>query len=275
MNSPEGSKQPLRGPDIIERATQIYGRNDQRRFALLHSNFCAIFGDTSGTVKYQTKSTPLHCQSPSFLLRHLSDLYVYAIAAFTFIDFSLSTRTSPAILPNPEISTVSAAKLAISTHLLQDISFQPQIMPEAEGSQSQTQSQRQNRGRNHGHRRGRGGKSRPQVDDSRSGGTSAPAQSEASQSQAGSAATQNQAQAPAQGPSRSNQRGRGGRPRGQRAAGRGAARNDVPRPQARRAFGGHLTSTTAEADDESVDLAASLSGDAPEFVPGQPIVPRR
>lgn len=53
-------------------------------------------------------------------------------------------------------------------------------------------------------------------------------------------------------------------------------RNDAPRPSAQRAFGGHLTSATAETgDDDSVFVAASLSADAPEFVPGQPIVTRR
>jgi hypothetical protein len=36
-----------------------------------------------------------------------------------------------------------------------------------------------------------------------------------------------------------------------------------------------MTSETAEADDDAFSVAPSLSADAPEFVPGQPIKTRR
>ncbi|KAH0595526.1 hypothetical protein MHUMG1_06701 [Metarhizium humberi] len=154
-------------------------------------------------------------------------------------------------------------------------------MPEAEGSQAQNQSQRPNRGRNHGHRRGRGGKTRQLVDGSRSGGASAPSQSETFQSQAGSTATQRQIQASSEAPARSipdgsnsNQRGRDRRPRGPRQVGRGSARHDAPRSFVHRSFGGHLTGVSGEAGDSAVSAAPSLSADAPEFVPGKPLVTR-
>ncbi|EFY87775.1 hypothetical protein J3459_003979 [Metarhizium acridum] len=154
-------------------------------------------------------------------------------------------------------------------------------MPEAEGSQAQTQSQRPNRGRNHGHRRGRGGKSRQLAEGSRSGAASAPSQSETFQSQAGSTATQTQIRGSFQPPARSipdgsnsNQRGRGRKGRGPRQAGRGSARHDAPRSFAHRSFGGHLTGATGEAGDSPVSAAPSLSADAPEFVPGKPLVTR-
>lgn len=172
--------------------------------------------------------------------------------------------------------------MATSTALPQNASSQPQIMPEAEGSQAQTQSQRPNRGRNHGHRRGRGGKTRQLADGSRSGSASAPSQSETFQSQAGSTATQRQSQASSEAPTRSipdgsnsNQRGRDRRPRGPRQVGRGSARHDAPRSFAHRSFGGHLTGISGEAGDSAVSAAPSLSADAPEFVPGKPLVTRR
>ncbi|OAA42560.1 NF-X1 type zinc finger family protein [Metarhizium rileyi] len=154
-------------------------------------------------------------------------------------------------------------------------------MPDAEGSQAQSQSQRPSRARNHGHRRGRGGNSRKPLDGSRSGGSTAPAESETSHSQAGSIATQIQTQFSSQAPARSSsdfsnsgQRGRDRRTRGSRQTDRSAPRNVAPRPLGHRSFGGHLTSTAVEAGDESVSVTASLSADAPEFIPGKPLVTR-
>lgn len=158
-------------------------------------------------------------------------------------------------------------------------------MPDPEVSQARTESQRQNRGRNHGHRRGRRGGNRPQVNGSRPGADSASSQSDAPRTQPGSVATQTPPQAhvsdsPRTESSNPGSRGRGrNRPsRGQRQSERGElASRDAPRPQAHRAFGGHLTSAVAGNDSDygSSIVAPSLSGDAPEFVPGQPVVPRK
>ncbi|GAB0136236.1 hypothetical protein EsDP_00004547 [Epichloe bromicola] len=159
-------------------------------------------------------------------------------------------------------------------------------MPDSEVSQARTESQRQNRGRNRGHRRGRLGGNRPQVNGSRPGADSASSQSDAPRSQPGPVATQTPPQAhisdsPRTESSNPGSRGRRGRnrpSRGQRQSERGElASRDAPRPPAHRAFGGHLTSAVAENDSDygpSI-VAPSLSGDAPEFVPGQPVVPRK
>ncbi|KAE8444175.1 hypothetical protein EG329_000772 [Mollisiaceae sp. DMI_Dod_QoI] len=58
---------------------------------------------------------------------------------------------------------------------------------------------------------------------------------------------------------------RGGHGRGGRGGGRGGSQLMV---NGQRAFGGQLTSTAPPASE------GSLAGDAPEFVPGQPVVPR-
>ena len=90
--------------------------------------------------------------------------------------------------------------------------------------------------------------------------------------------------AAAQSSAQSSSPARGGRQRrgGARRGGRGSA-NSVPQPSAgpstRRAFGGHLTTGPGADDDEgeaaSVSVPPSLSGDAPEFVPGQTVALRR
>ncbi|ORY65982.1 NF-X1 type zinc finger protein [Pseudomassariella vexata] len=67
-----------------------------------------------------------------------------------------------------------------------------------------------------------------------------------------------------------NARGRGRR--GPRKSRRGGAEPTTPRTTfgTQRAFGGHLTTEAQSA----ADIAAGLSADAPEFVPGQPLAPR-
>jgi hypothetical protein len=71
---------------------------------------------------------------------------------------------------------------------------------------------------------------------------------------------------------RQNRRG-GERQGGQRGRGGRGGRPPEPgnaRPTGRRAFGGHLTTENDDNENEDLD-ALSLSADAPEFVPGQPI----
>ncbi|KAF8849805.1 hypothetical protein BDZ45DRAFT_662660 [Acephala macrosclerotiorum] len=60
-------------------------------------------------------------------------------------------------------------------------------------------------------------------------------------------------------------RGRGGNSRGGRGGGRGGSQLMV---NGQRAFGGQLTSSTPAANE------GSLAGDAPEFIPGRPVIPR-
>ncbi|PTB65420.1 hypothetical protein BBK36DRAFT_1205358 [Trichoderma citrinoviride] len=149
-----------------------------------------------------------------------------------------------------------------------------EIMPEGEASQSQNQSQGASRGASRGRRgRGRGGRGRghhggpaqgtpghaaPQVDGSENLSASTPAP------------TSQQDSTPPSNPSRQARGGRSRRgPRGER----GGARHSAPRapqPATTRRFGGHLTVDTEDASSE----APSLSAEAPEFVPGQPVLPR-
>lgn len=70
-------------------------------------------------------------------------------------------------------------------------------------------------------------------------------------------------------------RARPSKGRGGNRGGRGSGRKpETPsRPATHRAFGGHLTSETPD-DAESESGAASLNGDAPVFVPGQPMTAR-
>lgn len=149
------------------------------------------------------------------------------------------------------------------------------IMPEGEAAQSQNQSQGASRGASRGRRgRGRGGRGRghhggsaqdaqgrsaPQADSSDTAPSSTPA------------STSQQDSAPSSNPSR---QARGGRSRrGLRQGERGGARHGAPRapqPATTRRFGGHLT-VGAE---DTPSNAPSLSAEAPEFVPGQTVLPR-
>ncbi|KAJ6783122.1 hypothetical protein PWT90_07157 [Aphanocladium album] len=143
-------------------------------------------------------------------------------------------------------------------------------MPESQGNPSQTPSQGSSRGRsNHGRRGGRNGRGPRPKNGPSEGSGDAPALNGTS----GSAAPtqQNPAREP-------NQRSRGGRNRSSKhqIGVSGSAPNGA-RPAGRRAFGGHLTSATEENGESSNAVSsspASLSADAPEFVPGQPVVSR-
>lgn len=72
--------------------------------------------------------------------------------------------------------------------------------------------------------------------------------------------------------SRSSRGSRGRRGTKQSSRGSGIRGGAAPRPTAQRAFGGRLTSNI---EAEEASIALELSGDAPEFVPGQPVITRR
>ncbi|EQK98547.1 zinc finger domain-containing protein [Ophiocordyceps sinensis CO18] len=140
-------------------------------------------------------------------------------------------------------------------------------MPDTEGSQPRPQSQRQ-RGRGHpGRRSGRGGRGRAHEDGSGPGGGNV--SSRDPPSIAATRPESRQQEVASERPSESH-RGRSRRGRGPRPGGRVAAGRGTPRPATYRSFGGHLTSEA----DESGSAAPFLSADAPEFVPGQPVVSR-
>ncbi|KAG5979528.1 hypothetical protein E4U55_005075 [Claviceps digitariae] len=150
-----------------------------------------------------------------------------------------------------------------------------------EVSQARTEPHNPSRGSTREHRRGRGGRNRPRVSASSSGGETRTPQSDASRLQASSIAAPIAALDWSSGSSRRETSNRGSRGRkrqsqGQRQSRRdGAASHNVTRPPAQRAFGGHLTRARENnSDGRSSVLTGSLSGDAPEFVPGQLVVPR-
>ncbi|KAJ3494781.1 hypothetical protein NLG97_g3856 [Lecanicillium saksenae] len=144
-------------------------------------------------------------------------------------------------------------------------------MPETQGNSSQTPSQGSSRGRNsHGRRGGRNGRGPRPKNGASEGSSDGPALNGASDSSA--APTQ-------QNPTReSNQRSRGNRNRPpKRQTGVSGSAPNGARPAGRRAFGGHLTSATEDGNETANAVpspVASLSADAPEFVPGQPVVSR-
>ncbi|KAK5990460.1 FKBP12-associated-like protein [Cladobotryum mycophilum] len=147
-------------------------------------------------------------------------------------------------------------------------------MPEGEGSQTQVpQPQGSSRGASRNRRgRGRGGRGRGQSD--------GPSQQTRGQGPSSNNPADVNPTAPAATPTpepsssvASARAGRGGRGRrGQRPTERGGASNRaarVPRPGPSRSFGGHLTAAVEESTE-----TASLSADAPEFVPGRPVAKR-
>ncbi|PWI74332.1 NF-X1 finger transcription factor [Purpureocillium lilacinum] len=141
-----------------------------------------------------------------------------------------------------------------------------QVMPDADTPQVRTQSQDPSRRGHHGRRRARGGRARGPVDGSHRGGSNAPGDDVASQASLPTPSaprTSNE-------PSRASGEQRARRGRGQRGGGRGASGRGAAQPPAHRAFGGHLTTGT----DDATPSARTLSGDAPEFVPGQPLATR-
>ncbi|KAG6008330.1 hypothetical protein E4U21_004656 [Claviceps maximensis] len=149
-------------------------------------------------------------------------------------------------------------------------------MPNPEVSQARTESLNSSSRSTRDYRSGRGGRNRSRVRASRSGDDTITVQSEASRIQHSSIAAPITASNGTTGFQRediSNRgyRGRKRRNRGQRQSGRdGVASHNVSRPPAQRAFGGHLSSGLGgDLNNRSSVLAASLSGDAPEFVPGR------
>ncbi|CEJ82570.1 hypothetical protein VHEMI02629 [[Torrubiella] hemipterigena] len=146
-------------------------------------------------------------------------------------------------------------------------------MSEASGSQTQTQTSESSRGRSRqGQRGGRANRQRKPQDGASVRGSGASTAGEPSTTQPNGASEQS-SPSNSQQQSRSSRGGRG--QRGQRQNGRGQGRRpEAPtKPATRRAFGGHLTSE-AHDDTQSETGSLSLSGDAPVFVPGQPIVAR-
>ncbi|KAG6220944.1 hypothetical protein E4U26_006285 [Claviceps purpurea] len=149
-------------------------------------------------------------------------------------------------------------------------------MPNLEVSQARSEPQRLSRGSKRGRRRGQCGRSRSEVSSHRSGGDTRTSSSDASRIKPGSTAAPITGSTSASGSGRSgiiNPRSRDRRLRGQCQSGRrGGAAHDIPRPSAQRTFGGRLTSVLEhEVGGEPSTLAVSLSGSAPEFVPGRPV----
>ncbi|KAM0462436.1 hypothetical protein ACHAPV_003912 [Trichoderma viride] len=151
-------------------------------------------------------------------------------------------------------------------------------MPEGEASQAQNPSQNASRGAPRARRgRGRGGRGRGGH---HHGDQAQTAQGQPAPQQAGSETPSNltanlsQQEPAASGNSSRSSRGGRGR-RGPRQSERGGARHSAPRaplPGPSRRFGGHLTVEVDDADAEAD--APELSAEAPEFVPGQPVLPR-
>ncbi|KJZ73665.1 hypothetical protein HIM_06998 [Hirsutella minnesotensis 3608] len=143
-------------------------------------------------------------------------------------------------------------------------------MPETEGPQSRPPSSRHS-GRGNNVRRGeRGGRRGGRA---HGDGSAAPMNNNVAphdQPNLMTLPSEDQSQAPSAASRPENHRGRGRRSRGPRPPGRVAPVRDASRPLAHRAFGGHLTSEVSSGD----STTPHLSGDAPEFVPGQPVVSR-
>ncbi|KAM0253972.1 hypothetical protein ACHAQJ_007041 [Trichoderma viride] len=147
-------------------------------------------------------------------------------------------------------------------------------MPEGEASQTQNPSQNASRGASRARRgRGRGGRGRGQLHGPAQGTQGQPV-SPPDSSENPSIPTADLPQHESATSANSSRPSRGGRGRrGPRQSERGGARHSAPRapqPGPSRRFGGHLT---VEADDAAPGTP-SLSAEAVEFVPGQPVLPR-
>ncbi|KAK1250317.1 hypothetical protein MKX08_010320 [Trichoderma sp. CBMAI-0020] len=150
-------------------------------------------------------------------------------------------------------------------------------MPEGEASQTQNPSQNASRGAPRARRsRGRGGRGRGGHHHGDQAHTAQGQQTPSSDNSSTPIANQNQPQQEPAASGNSSRSSRGGRGRrGPRQSERGGARHSAPRaplPGPSRRFGGHLTVEVDDADAEAD--APSLSAEAPEFVPGQPVLPR-
>ncbi|PHH91457.1 hypothetical protein CDD83_358 [Cordyceps sp. RAO-2017] len=149
-----------------------------------------------------------------------------------------------------------------------DSNLPAEAMPVAESSQPQSQSQRRQGRGHHGQRRGRGGRGRGALSSHNPSGGNVPAEH---LSVPDAAPTQSHQQEAASEGRLDTRRGRDRRGRGQPPGGRASGAHGYQRPAPYRAFGGHLTTDT----DETGSAVPALSGDAPEFVPGQPVASRR
>lgn len=144
-------------------------------------------------------------------------------------------------------------------------------MPENQGNPPHTPSQGSSRGRyNHGRRRGRSGRG-PRPNDG-------PSERSADTPSVNGSVHSSPAPPQEDLPRGSNSRSRGNRSRpSKRQTGVSGSTPTGPRSAGRRAFGGHLSSAreaSNELSNSSSSAPVGLSVDAPEFVPGQPIVPR-
>ncbi|WAO88177.1 R3H domain-containing protein [Fusarium falciforme] len=163
-------------------------------------------------------------------------------------------------------------------------------MAEQGGGQAsnQAQNQSQNEGRasgsrggsRGGRRRGRGGRNRGQGNQSTTpgsrGGRNAASQATAADGTDGTPSTTPQVEQPASSAPESSASSRGRRNRrGQRGGSHGSENRGRGgfRVGPHRQFGGRLTTTTEEPA-QATSQDQSLSADAPEFVPGQPVAPR-
>ncbi|KAI8678385.1 R3H domain-containing protein [Fusarium keratoplasticum] len=163
-------------------------------------------------------------------------------------------------------------------------------MSEQGGGQgsSQAQNQSQNEGRasgsrggsRGGRRRGRGGRNRGQGNQSTTsgsrGGRNAASQATAADGTDATPSTTPQVEQPASSAPESSASSRGRRNRrGQRGGSHGSENRGRGgfRVGPHRQFGGRLTTTTEEPA-QATSQDQSLSADAPEFVPGQPVAPR-
>lgn len=168
-------------------------------------------------------------------------------------------------LASPDLTT--SYHTFAATHTMADA----QVTPATSALPSSSQ-----RGASSSHRRGRSGRGRGRGANNRGsgpgrGGHLPPSSGVATPVTADDAVPAVQQQGPSNPvePRTSNSRGRADR-RGGRQRGRGARAAPGAHMAPRRAFGGHLTSGV----DEGAEPASPLSGEAPDFVPGQP-VPQR
>lgn len=162
-----------------------------------------------------------------------------------------------------------------SSTVIDDMADAP--TPSAASAPTQQPANTPNRGSTSAHRRGRRGRARAGPSQGRGTPRERGAHAQSLQGPfvrtdaSAEAVADISAQARASSPRPSNEAGsrgsraRGGNPgRGRRGRGGRTGRAVASQMAPRRAFGGHLTSTTPQD-------APSLSGNAPEFVPGQPV----
>lgn len=147
-------------------------------------------------------------------------------------------------------------------------------MPEAEGSQPPSQPQGSSKGRrNHGRRGGRGGKNTTSTNGSSSvKANGGPGEGPSAATPSNNNAAENSSNREGSKSSKPPRSRRGGKQNGR---GTGLKGDATARPLVQRSFGGHLTADRPDFDETTTNGAVSLSADAPEFVPGQPMAAAR